>query len=107
MANVMEFNVANFATEVTGSDVPVLVDFWAPWCGPCKSLGPTIEQLAGEFAGKAKVGKVNVDDNQDLAAQFGIRGIPTVLLFKGGKQVGSFVGLKPKEELAKALTDAM
>ncbi|MBK6735232.1 MAG: thioredoxin [bacterium] len=107
MANVMEFNVANFATEVTGSDVPVLVDFWAPWCGPCKMLGPTIEQLAGEFAGKAKVGKVNVDDNQDLAAQFGIRGIPTVLLFKGGKQVGSFVGLKPKEELAKALTDAM
>jgi thioredoxin 1 len=107
MANVMEFNVANFATEVTGSDVPVLVDFWAPWCGPCKMLGPTIEQLAGEFAGKAKVGKVNVDDNQDLAAQFAIRGIPTVLLFKGGKQVGSFVGLKPKEELAKALTDAM
>ena len=107
MANVMEFNVANFATEVTGSDVPVLVDFWAPWCGPCKMLGPTIEQLAGEFAGKAKVGKVNVDDNQDLAAQFGIRGIPTVLLFKGGKQVGSFVGLKPKEELATALTDAM
>ncbi len=107
MANVMEFNLANFATEVTGSDVPVLVDFWAPWCGPCKMLGPTIEQLAGEFAGKAKVGKVNVDDNQDLAAQFGIRGIPTVLLFKGGKQVGSFVGLKPKEELARALTDAM
>ena len=107
MANVMEFNVANFATEVTGNDIPVLVDFWAPWCGPCKMLGPTIEQLAGEFAGKVKVGKVNVDDNQDLAAQFGIRGIPTVLLFKGGKQVGSFVGLKPKEELAKAMNAAM
>ncbi len=103
MANVAEFNTANFASEVEGSTVPVLVDFWAPWCGPCKMLGPTIEQLAGDYAGKAKVGKINVDDNQDLAARFGIRGIPTVLLFKGGKQVGSFVGLKSKEELAKAL----
>jgi thioredoxin 1 len=107
MANVTEFTVANFEAEVTNSDVPVLVDFWAPWCGPCKQLGPTIEQLAGEYAGKAKVGKVNVDDHGDLAAQFGIRGIPTVLLFKGGKQVGSFVGLKPKDELAKALDAAL
>ena len=107
MANVTEFNLANFETEVAACDMPVLVDFWAPWCGPCKMLGPTIEQLAGEYAGKAKVGKVNVDDNQDLAAQFGIRGIPTVLLFKGGEQVGSFVGMKSKEELAKALNEAM
>lgn len=107
MANVMEFNLANFDTEVKQSDQPVLVDFWAPWCGPCRQLGPTIEQLAGEYAGKAKVGKVNVDDNQDLAAQFGIRGIPTVLLFKGGKPVGSFVGLKPKDELAKAIDAAL
>ena len=107
MANVMEFNVANFENEVNGSEVPVLVDFWAPWCGPCKMLGPTIEALAGEYAGKAKIGKVNVDDNQDLAARFGIRGIPTVLLFKGGQQVGSFVGLKSKDELAKALNGAM
>ncbi len=103
MANVAEFNLANFASEVEGSAVPVLVDFWAPWCGPCKMLGPTIEQLAGEYAGKAKVGKVNVDDNQDLAARFNIRGIPTVLLFKGGQPVGSFVGVKSKEELARAL----
>ncbi len=107
MANVMEFNLANFETEVNASDMPVLVDFWAPWCGPCKMLGPTIEQLAGEYAGKAKVGKVNVDDNQDLAARFGIRGIPTVMLFKGGKSIGSFVGLKSKEELAKALDGAL
>jgi thioredoxin 1 len=103
MANVAEFNLANFASEVEGSTVPVLVDFWAPWCGPCKMLGPTIEQLAGEYAGKAKVGKINVDDNQDLAARFNIRGIPTVLLFKGGQPVGSFVGVKSKEELARAL----
>lgn len=107
MANVMEFNLANFDAEVKNSDIPVLVDFWAPWCGPCRQLGPTIEQLAGEYAGKVKVGKVNVDDNQDLAAQFGIRGIPTVLLFKGGNQVGSFVGLKPKDEFAKALDGAL
>jgi thioredoxin 1 len=107
MANVMEFTVGNFEAEVKNSDVPVLVDFWAPWCGPCRQLGPTIEQLAGEYAGKAKVGKVNVDDHGDLAAQFGIRGIPTVLLFKGGKQVGSFVGLKPKDELAKAIDAAL
>ncbi len=107
MANVMEFNLANFETEVNGSDMPVLVDFWAPWCGPCKMLGPTIEQLASEYAGKAKVGKINVDDNQDLAARFGIRGIPTVMLFKGGKSIGSFVGLKSKEELAKALDGAL
>lgn len=107
MANVAEFNLANFETEVAASSMPVLVDFWAPWCGPCKMLGPTIEQLAGEYAGKAKVGKVNVDDNQDLAARFGIRGIPTVMLFKGGKAIGSFVGLKSKEELAKALDAAL
>ncbi|MBK7047053.1 MAG: thioredoxin fold domain-containing protein [bacterium] len=107
MANVMEFNVANFATEVTGSDVPVLVDFWAPWCGPARCWARRSSSWRASSPARRRSAKVNVDDNQDLAAQFGIRGIPTVLLFKGGKQVGSFVGLKPKEELAKALTDAM
>ncbi len=107
MANIMEFNGDNFETEVVKSDVPVLVDFWAPWCGPCKMITPIIEELAGEFDGKVKMGKVNVDNNQDLAAKFGIRGIPTVMLFKGGESINSFVGLRPKEDLAAALTGAI
>ncbi len=107
MANVMEFNGDNFETEVVNSDVPVLVDFWAPWCGPCKMIGPIIEELAGEFGDKVKIGKVNVDNNQDLAAKFGIRGIPTVMLFKGGESINSFVGLRPKEDLADALNGAI
>lgn len=107
MANVMEFNGDNFDSEVVKSDVPVLVDFWAPWCGPCKMIGPIIEELAGEFGDKVKIGKVNVDNNQDLAAKFGIRGIPTVMLFKGGESVNSFVGVRPKEDLATALNDAI
>ena len=107
MEHVLKFDTQNFAAEVTSSAVPVLVDFWAPWCGPCKMIGPVIEEIAGEFAGKAKVGKVNVDDNQALASQFGIRGIPTVMVFKGGKVVGSFVGVQPKADLTAALTAAL
>jgi thioredoxin 1 len=107
MANVMEFNTDNFETEVVQSDVPVLVDFWAPWCGPCKMIGPIIEELAGEFDGKVKIGKVNVDNNQQLAANFGIKGIPTVMLFKGGESINSFVGVRPKEDLASALNGAI
>ena len=105
MANVLELNGNNFDTEVLKSDSPVLVDFWAPWCGPCKLIGPIIEELAGEFDGKAKIGKVNVDNNQDLAAKYGIKGIPTVMLIKGGEVVESFVGLKSKEDLAAALNN--
>ena len=107
MANVIEFNTDNFETEVVQSDVPVLVDFWAPWCGPCKMIGPIIEELAGEFDGKVKIGKVNVDNNQQLAANFGIKGIPTVMLFKGGETITSFVGVRPKEDLTAALNDAI
>ncbi len=103
MSQVMQFDTKNFETEVLGSDNPVLVDFWAPWCGPCKMIGPVVEELAGDYDGKVKVGKVNVDDNHQLAAQFGIRGIPTVMLFKGGQMVESFVGLQQKDDLASAL----
>jgi len=107
MSNVLELNGQNFESEVVNSEVPVLVDFWAPWCGPCKQIGPIIEELAGEFEGQAKVGKVNVDNNQELAAKFGIRGIPTVMLFKGGQSVNNFVGMKPKQELADAINNAI
>jgi thioredoxin 1 len=107
MAKVMQFDASNFQQEVVKSDVPVLVDFWAPWCGPCKMIGPVIEELAGDYAGKAKVGKVNVDDNQQLAGQFGIRGIPTVMLFKNGEAIESFVGLQQKGDLAAALDKAL
>ena len=103
MSQVKQFDMNNFQTEVLDSAEPVLVDFWAPWCGPCKMIGPVIEELATDYDGKVKVGKVNVDDNQTLAAQYGIRGIPTVMLFKGGKMVESFVGLQQKGDLSAAL----
>lgn len=103
MSSVKQFDSKNFQSEVLESAVPVLVDFWAPWCGPCKMIGPVIEELASDYDGRIKVGKVNVDDNHQLAAQYGIRGIPTVLVFKGGEKVESFVGLQQKAELAAAL----
>jgi thioredoxin 1 len=97
------FTDANFQKEVIESDVPVLVDFWAAWCGPCIALGPAIEQLAEEFQGKVKVGKVNVDDNPAVSQKFGVRSIPTILIFEGGQVVDQQIGLAPKSQLAKKL----
>jgi thioredoxin 1 len=102
MANVAEFTTANWEQEVAKSEQPVLVDFWAPWCGPCRALAPTIASIAEKYAGRLKVGKVNTDDNQDLAVKYGISGIPQVLIFKGGDQPKEkVVGLVPEKELVK------
>ncbi|WAC08815.1 MAG: thioredoxin [Thermodesulfobacteriota bacterium] len=93
----------NFTEEVINSQTPVLVDFWAEWCGPCKMIGPVVAEIAREFEGKIKVGKVNVDDNQATAAKFGIRGIPTLLFFKGGELVNQVVGVQPKSKLLELI----
>lgn len=95
----LEMTDTNFDAEVLKSDVPVLVDFWAVWCGPCKMIAPTVEELANEYQGKLKVGKVDVDHNQQVAMKFGIRSIPTLLVFKGGKVVEQIVGAVPKKAL--------
>jgi len=105
MSNEIQLTDANFESEVLKSAIPVLVDFWAPWCGPCKMIAPVIEELAGEYAGKVKVCKINTDESPDSAAKYRISAIPSVLLFKDGKQVREMVGLQPKEELKRHLDE--
>ena len=101
--NVQTFTDGNFDEAVLKAGSPVLVDFWAEWCGPCKRLGPTIDALANEYAGKVTFGKLNVDENPGTAFKFNIRGIPAVLLFKGGEVVESVVGLAPKQDFLEIL----
>jgi thioredoxin 1 len=100
---VTTFTDGNFETDVLQAATPVLVDFWAEWCGPCRALGPTIDALAGDYAGRVSVGKLNVDENPGITVKYMVRGIPTVLLFKGGEVVEQIVGLADKAEFKKAL----
>jgi thioredoxin 1 len=106
MGNALEFTDANFQTEVLQSDKPVVVDFSATWCGPCRQLTPIIEELAGEYSGKVKVGKVDIDESQDVASRYGIMSVPTVLFFQGGKMVDTMVGLGSKS-VYKAKIDGL
>ncbi len=105
-ANVKEFSDATFESEVIQASEPVLVDFWAPWCGPCRQITPMIEELASENEGAVKVGKVNIDDNPKYAQQYGVSSIPTLLLFKDGEISERFVGVQPKSRLQGALDEA-
>lgn len=107
MASNLGVSTAEFKDKVLASEVPVLVDFWAEWCGPCKAIGPAIEQLAGEVEGKAKVYKVDVDSDPDLASEYGVMSIPAVFVFKGGKVVDQQIGMAPKEKYADMLNRAM
>ena len=105
--NVLELTDQNFESEVLKSDKPVLVDFWAEWCMPCKMLGPTIDKLAKDYAGKVKVGKVDTDANRDVSMRFGISAIPTVILFKNGQVAQKFVGLRGEKDFKEALDAAV
>ena len=107
MAHPVEITDATFQEEVVNSDVPVVVDFWAEWCGPCKQIAPIVEELAGEYEGKVKFGKIDVDYNPQVAMNFGIRGIPTLLIFNGGEAVDQIVGALPKARIKEKVDAAL
>lgn len=101
--NLKDINDSSFEAEVLKSTTPVLVDFWAPWCGPCKSIAPVLDELASEFAGKLRIVKVNVDENPQTPTKYGVRGIPNLIIFKGGQVVEQIVGAVPKDQLSVAI----
>jgi len=101
--NIITLDVKNFDAVTAAKDKPVLVDFWAAWCGPCRAVAPILERLAGEYAGRLVVGKLNVDEQQEVAIRFGITGIPTLMVFKGGKAVENLVGMQPYQALKAAV----
>ena len=107
MADITELSSSNFEREVLQSSQPVLVDFWAPWCGPCRMIGPVVEELAGENADSLKVAKINIDDAQDIAATYGVSSIPTLMIFKNGDVIDRFVGVQPKSRLQEAVDQAL
>ena len=107
MGKITEVGDSNFEAEVMKSGIPVLVDFWAPWCGPCKSIAPIIEELAGEYEGRLKVAKLNVDDHPATASRFGVRGIPNLLILKSGTVKDQIVGAVPKSRLVSAIEKAL
>jgi thioredoxin 1 len=105
--DVVHFKDSTFQTEVLKSEIPVLVDFWAVWCGPCKAIAPVVEELATLYKGKVKIGKMDVDHEQMVPQQFGIRSIPTLLVFKGGRVVDTIIGAVPKSKIEESLKKAM
>ena len=102
-ANIVTLNQANFKEQVLSSATPVLVDFWAEWCGPCKMIAPLLDELAGEYDGRLRIGKVNIDEDQNLATEYGVRAIPTLLVFKDGQVVEQIVGMRSKRDLKSSL----
>ena len=103
----IEINDASFKNEVTDSAIPVLVDFWAPWCGPCKMIAPVLEEIASEYDGKLKVVKINIDENQTTPSNYGVRSIPTLILFKGGQEVEKIIGAQSKENLKQMVDKSL